>query len=335
MPVSRYALFVLAALAAASISLGAQSPASPAPKTVAARPAKAWTMPRTADGQPDLTGNWTNATYTPLERPANLGTKEFYTPEEAAVVEKERVAQFNGQAADDLHYDNAIWQNENYNKGLSSLRTSLVIDPPDGRVPALTDEARRRPLPPQAGSPDRRTDGYEDRSLAERCITWGNDGPPIMPVGYNANLDIFQGPGYVVVRTEMIHSARLIPIDGARPHVGQNIRQWNGDSRGHWDGNTLVVETTNYTGRTQVPGTPAGLLLTPDARVTEYLERTGADTLRYRFTVEDKNLWDRSWTAEYPLARIACTRIRGFGSLICSRTSAVSSAPSPSSVHTA
>ena len=147
--------------------------------------------------------------------------KEFYTKEEAAAVEKERIAQFNSQAADDLHYDNAIWQNENYEKGLSSLRTSLVFDPPDGRIPALTEEARRRPLPPQAGSPDRRTDSIEDRTLAERCITWGNDGPPIMPVGYNANLDIFQGPGYVVVRTEMIHSARLIPLDAARPHVGQ------------------------------------------------------------------------------------------------------------------
>jgi hypothetical protein len=126
-----------------------------------------------------------------------------------------------------LHYDNAIWQNENFPKGLSG-RTVARIDPPDGRIPALTDEARRRPQPPQAGSPDRRTDSYQDRTLAERCITWGNDGPPIMPVGYNANLDIFQGPGYVVVRTEMIHSARLIPIDGTRPHVGQNIRQWNG-----------------------------------------------------------------------------------------------------------
>ena len=115
-------------------------------------------MPRTVDGQPDLTGNWTNATYTPLERPANLGTKEFYTPEEAAVVEKERVAQFNSQAADDIHYDNAIWQNENYNKGLSSLRTSLIVDPPDGRIP----RADRRGAPPAAAaaggqprSPDR------------------------------------------------------------------------------------------------------------------------------------------------------------------------------------
>src|SRR3982074_1181023 len=174
----------VAALSLASIHLGAQSTTPPP----AAKPAKAWTMPHTPDGQPDLTGNWTNATYTPLERPANLGTKEFYTKEEAADVEKERIPQFNSQAADDIHYDNAIWQAENYDKGLSSLRTSLVIDPPDGRIPALTDDGRRPEGPPQAGRAAPRTDSHLNRTLAERCITWGNDGPPLMPVGYNANL---------------------------------------------------------------------------------------------------------------------------------------------------
>jgi hypothetical protein len=287
----------VAALSIASIHLDAQSKSVAPAKT---NPAKAWTMPHTADGQPDLTGNWTNATYTPLERPANLGTKEFYTKEEAAVVEKDRVAQFNSQAADDIHYDNAIWQNENYDKGLSSLRTSLVIDPPDGRIPALTDEARRRPLPPQAGSPDRRTDSYENRSLAERCITWGNDGPPIMPVGYNANLDILQGPGYVVVRTEMIHSARIIPIDpidAARPHLGRNIRKWNGDSRGHWEGNTLVVETTNFNDQVRFRNSTTSL------RVVERFTRVDADAITYKFTIEDPSTWTRSWTAEVPMIK--------------------------------
>ena len=293
--ISRSAL-LLAAAAAASVSLGAQSSTAPAPKA-AARPAKAWTVPHTVDGQPDLTGNWTNATYTPLERPAALGTKEFYTREEAAAVEKERIAQFNSQAADDLHYDNAIWQNENYEKGLSSLRTSLVFDPPDGRLPALTEEARRRPLPPQAGSPDRRTDSIEDRTLAERCITWGNDGPPLMPVGYNANLDIFQGPGYVVVRTEMIHSARLIPLDAARPHVGTNIKQWNGDSRGHWEGNTLVVETTNFNDRVRFRNSTSAV------KVTERFTRVGPDAITYTFTVDDPTTWTRPWTAEMPLLK--------------------------------
>jgi hypothetical protein len=287
-------LVAFAAVTAASISMGAQSsPASKAP----AKASKTWTMPRTADGQPDLTGNWTNATYTPLERPANLGTKEFYTPEEAAVVAKERVAQFNNQATDDIHYDNAIWQNEKYDKGLSSLRTSLVIDPPDGRIPALTDEARRRPLPPQAGSPDRRTDSYENRTLAERCITWGNDGPPIMPVGYNANLDILQGPGYVVVRTEMVHSVRLIPIGSARPHLGQNLRLWNGDSRGHWEGNTLVVETTNFNDQVRFRNSTTGI------KVTERFTRTSADAISYTFTIDDPATWTRPWTAEVPMTR--------------------------------
>jgi hypothetical protein len=287
---------VSVAAAAASISLSAQS-ATSQPKP-AAKPAKAWSVPKTADGQPDLTGNWTNATYTPLERPANLGTKEFYTPEEAVTVEKERVAQFNNQAADDIHYDNAIWQNESYNKGLSSLRTSLIIDPPDGRIPALTDEARRRPLPPQAGSPDRRTDSYENRTLAERCITWGNDGPPIMPVGYNANLDIFQGPGYVVVRTEMIHSARLIPIDSGRPHLNPNLKLWNGDSRGHWEGNTLVVETTNFNERVRFRNSTTAI------KVTERFTRVGPDAITYSFTIDDPTTWTRPWTAEVPMTKI-------------------------------
>jgi hypothetical protein len=289
-------LTVFAAVAAATMSLGAQSPtAKPAPGAKSA--GKAWSVPRTSDGQPDLTGDWTNATYTPLERPANLGDKAFYTAEEAAAVEKQRIAQFEGQAADNIHYDDAIWQNEKYKKGLSTLRTSLIVDPPDGRIPALTDEASRRPVPPQAGTLDRRTDSWFDRTLAERCISWGNDGPPIMPVGYNANLDILQGSGYVVVRTEMIHTARLIPIDGARPHVGSNIRLWNGDSRGHWEGNTLVVETTNFNDKVKFRNS------SPAIKVTERFTRTGPDAITYTFTVEDPTTWTRPWTAEVPMTK--------------------------------
>ena len=293
---SRGALAVLSAAAVAvslaSIHVGAQSTA---PKA-AAKPAKAWTMPHTPDGQPDLTGDWTYATYTPLERPANLAGKEFFTPEEAAAFAKRAIDQLNGQAKDNIHYDDAIWQTENYNKGLSSLRTSLVIDPPDGRIPALTDEARRRALPPQAGSPDRRADSYETRTLGERCITGGNDGPPLMPVGYNANLDIHQGPGYVVVRTEMVHATRLIPIDN-RPHAGQHIRQWSGDSRGHWDGNTLVVETTNFNDKIRFRNSTSSL------RVVERFTRVDANTITYTFTIEDPATWTRAWTAEVPLMK--------------------------------
>jgi hypothetical protein len=292
----RLVIAALAATSLGSLPLRAQSPAAAAKP--AARAAKAWTAPRTADGAPDLTGNWSNATYTPLERPAAFATKEFFSPDEASAFAKSRDENLNAQAADDLHYDNALWQSENYRKGLSSLRTSMIVDPPDGKVPALTEAARNRVQPPQPGALDRVADSYETRSLWERCITQGNEGPPMTPAGYGANLDILQGPGYLVVRNEMIHSARLIPIDGARPHVGDRIRQWNGDSRGHWDGNTLVVETTNFNDRVRYRNSTSAL------RVTERFTRTDADTIDYQFTVEDPNTWTRPWTAAVPLRKV-------------------------------
>jgi hypothetical protein len=286
---------LMAAVAAASLGslpLVAQSPGS--------AKASAYKMARTADGVPDLTGDWTNATYTPLERPANMAGKEFFTPEEAAAYVKSRDENFNAQSADDIHYDNALWQSENYNKGVNSLRTSLVIDPPDGRIPALVEAARTRVQGPVVGEGQnlRRADSYENRTLGERCITWGNDGPPMMPVGYNANLDIHQGPGYVIVRNEMIHSARLIPTDGVRPHLSAKIRNWNGDSRGHWDGNTLVVETTNFNNRSRFRNSTDAL------KVTEKFRRTDANTIDYQFTVEDPNTWTRPWTAAVPLRKV-------------------------------
>src|SRR6267154_5020958 len=285
-----------AAISLGTLSLVAQSPAA----KPAAKPAKAWAMPRTADGVPDLTGDWTNATYTPLERPAQFATKEFYTPEEAAAFVKARDEALRAQPADNIHYDDALWQSENYTKGVNSLRTSLIVDPPDGKIPALTEAARNRPAGPVVGEAQasRRADSYENRTNAERCITWGNDGPPMMPVGYNANLDILQGPGYVVVRNEMIHAARLIPTDGTRPALGGKIRNWSGDSRGHWEGNTLVVVTTNFNDRTRFRNSTAAL------KVTEKFTRTDADTVDYQFTVEDPNTWTRPWTAAVPLRKV-------------------------------
>jgi hypothetical protein len=288
---------MIAAVAAASLGwlpLVAQSPAAkPAAKT-----AKAWTA-RTADGQPDLTGNWSNATFTPFERPANMAGKEFFTPEEAAAFVKSGDENFVNQSSEDIHYDNALWQSENYRKSVSSLRTSLIVDPPEGKLPPLTEEARRRPQPPQPGSADRRADSYETRTLAERCITWGNDGPPLQPPGYNANLDVFQGPGYVVVRNEMVHAARLIPIDASpRPHVGEKIRMWSGDSRGHWEGNTLIVETTNFNDKIRYRNS------TRAVTVVERFTRTDADTIDYRFTVDDPTTWTRPWTAAIPLWKV-------------------------------
>ena len=286
---------LIAAMAAASLGslpLVAQSPKAAAKK--------AWSAPRTVDGVPDLTGDWTNATYTPLERPAQFAAREFFTPQEADAFVKARDDAFKAQPADNIHYDDALWQSENYSKGVNSLRTSLIVDPPDGRIPALVEAARNRPAGPVVGEAQasRRADSYENRTLAERCITWGNDGPPMMPVGYNANLDVLQGPGYVIVRNEMIHSARLIPTDGRRPHLSEKIRNWSGDSRGHWDGNTLVVETTNFNNRTRFRNSTATL------KVTERFTRIDADTIDYQYTVEDPNTWTRPWTAAVPMRKV-------------------------------
>ncbi len=295
MRVAVAALAVVSLGTLGSLTLTAQSPAPKAP--AAKRPYKA---PRTTDGAPDLTGNWTNATYTPLERPAQFAAKEFFTPEEAEAYVKSRDENFNNQSADDIHYDNALWQTENYKKGVNSLRTSLIVDPPDGKLPPLTEAARNRPTGPVVGEgqASRRGDSSENRTWGERCVSWGNDGPPMMPVGYNANLDILQGPGYVVVRNEMIHSARLIPTDGTRPHLDQKIRNWNGDSRGHWDGDTLVVETTNFNSKVRFRNS------TPAIKVTERFTRTDADTIDYQFTVEDPNTWTRPWTAAVPMRKV-------------------------------
>ncbi len=286
----RVLIAAVAAVALGSLSLVAQTPSAKS---------QVYKMPRTADGVPDLTGDWTNATYTPLERPAQFAAKEFFTPQEAEAFVKARDQALRAQPADNIHYDDALWQSENYNKGVNSLRTSLIVDPPDGKIPALVEAARNRPVGPVVGEGQnlRRADTYENRTLAERCITWGNDGPPMMPVGYNANLDILQGPGYVIVRNEMIHSARLIPTDG-RPHIGSRIRNWSGDSRGHWEGNTLVVETTNFNDRTRFRNSTASL------KVTEKFTRTDASTIDYQFTVEDPNTWTRAWTAAVPLRKV-------------------------------
>ena len=260
--------------------------------------AKSWTVPRTPDGQPDLQGYWNSETYTPFERPAELKDKAFFTPEEAEAYAKRRQDQFESQAPDDIHYDNAIWQSEKQQKG-ASLRTSLVVDPPDGRIPTLTEEAQKRVAAQQAARRANAAHAYDsvqNRPLAERCIVWPHEGPPMQPVGYNSNLAFEQGPGYVVVIQEMIHNARVIPLDD-RPHVGSAIQEYYGDSRGHWEGDTLVIETTNFTDKTQFRNSTSAL------KVTERITRTGPDTIDYRATMEDPHTWTRPWTIEYTMNR--------------------------------
>ena len=265
-------------------------------------PEKPWTVPRTPDGHPDLQGYWSNASITPLQRPKELGSKEFYTAEEAAEVDKkertERTSwdRLGNQAT--VHYDMSQFGLDVIQAKVAlSRRTSLIIGP-EGRIPPLTPEAQKRLADRNAARRGHEFDSYEDRPLQERCIVWTSEGPPMMSSGYNSNLQIVQGPGQVVIMEEMIHDARMIPTDGS-PHLPAGIRQYLGDSRGHWEGDTLVVDTTNFTSKTGFMGA------TENLHVVERFTRLDEDTIQYEFTVDDPATWVRPWTAQEPLSRIA------------------------------
>jgi hypothetical protein len=258
-----------------------------------------YTPPRTPDGQPDLQGVWTNITITPLERPANLAGKEFFTAAEARQYEKDTVERNNadrrdGGAQADL---NRAYNDAWYDRGtkvVDTLRTSLIIDPPDGRIPRSGQQAAA--VPPGGGGFGRPPEGPEDRALTERCILWPTAGPPMMPSFYNNNYQIVQAPGYVTILVEMIHDARIIPID-PRPHVDASVRQWMGDPRGHWEGNTLVVETTNFNDKVRFQRASQNM------RLIERFTRTAPDTIMYEFTVTDPSAFAKPWTGQIPLKK--------------------------------
>jgi len=294
-------------------------------KEQASKPsANRYTSPRTPDGQPDLQGIWTMATFTPLERPANLKTKEFFTEEEAADLQKlltadgvdplartalaaEDEEQIRGrvrQSKENIHYDNAIWLTEKRAKGLSTLRTSLITDPADGRIPPLTPEAAKREAERSRTSSflveniaKQSFDSYETRTLQERCLVWRHEGPPMLPPSYNDRIQIFQSKDHIVIRQEMSNNApRIVALDG-RPHLSSAIRQWPGDSIGHWEGDTLVVDTKNFTSKTHFQGASDAL------HVVERFTRVSADTIRYSFTVTDAASWTKAWSAEIPMTK--------------------------------
>jgi len=241
---------------------------------------------------PDIQGTWTNGFATPLERPRDLGDKAFYTDAEVTAFEKqvsERPAPANDPVADP-----EIWW-ERGTKAVSSRRTSMVIDPPDGRVPPLTPAAQKRMADARAETRKHPDSGPEDRSLMERCIVSPAAGPvPMLPGPYNNNYQIVQTPGYVIIVIEMIHDVRIIPIDGAT-HPQSGVRQWLGESHGHWEGDTLVVDTTNFTDRTRFRGSDENL------HVTERFTRTAPNTLLYKFTIDDPTAFTKPWTAEIPM----------------------------------
>jgi hypothetical protein len=292
----RFAVVVLAVLVIVSLAAtaAAQSTAAQKPEVKAAL-GKAPAIPRTADGHPDLSGVYSNATTVPVQRPQNLGAKEFYTEEEAAAnAARQRNAREVG-----VHYDNSQYGlTVGQSKTANSLRTSLITGP-EGRLPALTAEAAKKQADRRAYNQEHQWDGPESRPLAERCITWGFEGPPMMPVGYNSDLQIVQGQGYVSILQEMIHDVRVIPTDG-RPHAPSSVRQWMGDARGHWEGDALVVETTNFSDRTAIQGVPTSEAL----KVTERFTRPDADTVLYQFTVDDPKTWAKPWSGEIVLTKI-------------------------------
>ena len=260
-------------------------------------PADGYTVPRTADGQPDFEGFWSNQTRTPLQRRDGV-SGEFYTAEEVAAIEARAATRESAQTVPgtnaDVHYDFTQFGLDRGQATLATgLRTSLIFDPPDGRIPPRTAEGQRimAQRSEEARMRGGRFDAAENRSLGERCLIMGGAGPPMMNVAYNSNYQIVQNRDYVMILVEMIHDVRIIPLDG-REQADAKIRQWMGTSRGHWEGNTLVVETANFNGKNPINGS------TENKRVTERFTRIDDGTMVYRFTIEDETMWIRPWSAE-------------------------------------
>ena len=303
-------LAALAVLTAAPTVLAAQEAADPA-------------VPRTAGGQPDISGVWDFRTLTPLQRPQNQGE----TIDQAKARELEEAAAERARVADqpsdperealraggDVGAYNNFWFDRGA-KVVDDLRTSLIIDPPDGRLPATVPDVKRQTLGDDL-PPDRPVrlrvggvglESYEDRGLSERCILGFNEGPPISPGGYNQNIHIFQSESHVAILNEMVHDTRTVPLDG-RDHLPDSLRQWMGDSRGRWEGDTLVVETKNFTDRiSSFSGSPFAAVGTGyQMQITEKFQRLDQDTLMYEYTVNDPATYTRPFTARLLMKKSA------------------------------
>lgn len=303
-----------AAALTASVILCAQTPApgqtaSSSAKAVKATAGadKAWTSLRMADGHPDLQGIWSNSTETPLERPKGLGAKEFYTDAELADLMKkdhDRLAlnKEEGRPTEpgtnaDVHYDYTQYGLDRSQAKLNwNRRTSMIVGE-RGTLPPTLPEARKRNADIAAKNRGHELDGPEDLSLSSRCIVDAQESVPMLPSNYNNNIQIVQGDGVVAILNEMNHSVRIVPMDG-RPHLPAGVRQFRGDSIGRWEGNTLVVDTTNFTARNPFHGSGDKL------HVVERFTRVDADTVLYQFTVEDPETWDQPWTAETAWSKV-------------------------------
>ena len=258
-------------------------------------------VPRTPWGDPDLQGLWSNATLTPLQRPDALGDKAFFTPEEAEVYVAERIEATNadrtiGQTGSVGSYNDAWF--DRGNSIVPTLRTSLIVDPADGKVPPFTPEAQEQHEANLVYSQEHPADTPADRPLAERCIVFGGGVAPLFPEPYNHNYYIVQTPDYVTILAEFNHEVRIIPIDG-RPHFPEHVTQWTGDSRGYWDGDTLVVETRNQKTDPSFYGVQMfNSVMSDQFSVVERFTRTAPDQIRYEATIEDPAVFTVPWSIE-------------------------------------
>jgi hypothetical protein len=300
-------VITVAIVSVASPSLLGQSAEKNRPAPTAGKSAgspaagKHWTPPRTQWGDPDLQGVWDYRTITPLERPQTMAGRQFLSEEEVSQLET-RAAKRLDQPPDETVPATTIhapyWTDPG-RKVLDDKRTSLIVDPADGRIPPMTAEAQRRALARRGlgreggGRDGGRADGPEDRTPLERCITWGLP-TAILPGLYNNNIQIVQTPGYVAITHEMVHDTRIVPLDGRAP-LSPKIRQWFGNSRGHWEGDTLVVETANFSDKTNFRGSSANLHL------VERFTRLAPDIVGFQVTVDDPATWARPWTAVFPM----------------------------------
>jgi hypothetical protein len=273
---------------------------------------KAWRTPRTPDGRPDLQGYWANNNATPLERPKELAGRATLTDEEVTAMKKKAHELFGGKsdaAFGDTVFLTTLANVKGTKDGFKSTdgdtgdyssvwtverdwdnRTSLITDPPDGRIPAMTPDAQKRRQAAFAAA-QRPATGPEDRSLSERCITYGS---PQLTEGYQSNYQLVQSPTSVAILTEMIHDVRIVPLGGS-PHPPAAVQQWLGDSRGHWEGDTLVIDTTNYKPRAFMS------VSTDKLHVIERLSRSGPETLKYEITIDDPGAWTKPWSLMIPL----------------------------------
>jgi hypothetical protein len=297
-------LLMLAAPSVAGAQAQSQSPApkskSPAAKSPSAK-ASSGPLMRTPWGDPDLQGLWSNSTTTPLERPAAYADKEFLSEEEAKALDAAAAVAYDRRADNATADVNGAYNQFWWERGasLATRRTSLIVEPPDGKLPPLTAAGKERAAAVRAatqGVPQ----GPEDRNLAERCVTRG---APKLPGGYNNNFQIFQTPDYVAIVQEMIHEVRIIPLD-RRPHLPTTVRQWMGDSRGHWEGNTLVVDITNYADQVMFNSYNCCPGAGRDLHIVERYTRTDAGTIDFSFTVEDQTTYTKKFVVAVPMTQI-------------------------------